>query len=436
MSAFNNAKADGELSMDLDGNAKGGQTGEDAQADACRQSAGDSGEHGHSGCNVEDTVTYVRKKIKHDTGTGKIIGTPCGEYDDGVEKQNCKEESGKPHDEQQVYCTGHGGHGHSHSGHGHSHGEHEHEHGEHGHSHGEHGHSHGDHSHCGHGHSHGEYDSEEDYSEYSEDENIGLTVTVYCTGEEGCKCTSCQGVETIQVDYWDQLYGGNYHRNETSEYLLSFKTLENVLTTAVKVRTGNTLVPGCGDSPFSYELLHSLGLQKVISSDISEVAIDVLEEKYKEENRLEWTVDDMTESEFAGSTFKNVIDKSLIDCLFWVDSTDAFPDVLISRVLSEYHRVLEVGGCAIVITIREPDEFLPFIDSSEPHIVPEFQERREKYISINPCEWGYKILQIRTECNEEGLVPKNVEATDVTTVDPDQDPELTKRFWVYCLDVL
>mmetsp|Transcript_23064 Transcript_23064/g.28322 ORF Transcript_23064/g.28322 Transcript_23064/m.28322 type:complete len:377 (+) Transcript_23064:114-1244(+) len=278
------------------------------------------------------------------------------------------------------------------------------------------------------------------------------------------------GVETLEVEYWDGLYGANVEEGITSEYLLSYLTLrpfilkitgmhtqayinsniknnkgspekENQTTAStstssaapVNIRSGRVLVPGCGDTSFS-ELLHKDGYSPVYNTDTSPRVVNIMKKKFNNQKGLKWFIDDALCSQFEDSFFDKIIDKSLIDCFYYVKDVGVHVDYLVSKVLSEYYRMLTSDGVIVIATMRTPQEFLPFVDKSISHSVEQFSTRRKEGLTHLPCQWDYNYIEICTEANEENLVAKDVPAYEVTEdFDPDEEFENYATFFIYTL---
>lgn len=55
-------------------------------------------------------------------------------------------------------------------------------------------------------------------------------------------------------------------------------------------------------------------------------------------NQRHAKVDDATKMAFSDEFFHFIVDKSLIDCIYWVKDEGVLIDQVIQQTLSEYHR--------------------------------------------------------------------------------------------------
>jgi len=238
-----------------------------------------------------------------------------------------------------------------------------------------------------------------------------------------CQCPTCRNAETVEQSYWDNLYWLNYRKDTFSEYLISYHTLEPILKVIFLSRTWchtqPVLVPGCGDSPFAVQLAQGCGFSSAIASDISEVAVDVLVERGGFPPGFKVLQDDMTQSSLQSNSLGVIVDKSLIDCMFWCDDEDTDPVHLVSRVLEEYHRTLVPGGVAIIVTTTEPDMMLPLVHQTKE--------------SKSSQTWFASMLELWVEADEGGEVPTNA---TIQVAEPGGriQAEFAKTFFMYVLD--
>ena len=93
---------------------------------------------------------------------------------------------------------------------------------------------------------------------------------------------------------------------------------------------------GCGDSSLA-ESLSADGFE-VHASDISTSVIAIMQNKSNEHSGVQWVVDDATKMKFADEFFHFIVDKSLIDCIYWVKDEGVHIDEVIQKTLSEYYR--------------------------------------------------------------------------------------------------
>lgn len=226
--------------------------------------------------------------------------------------------------------------------------------------------------------------------------------------DENCQCPSCRGGETLSTSYWNNLYEENERNNTNSEYVMSYHTLAWLVQKYYfqpdeDVELKPTLIPGCGDSEFPILMLED-GYDNIYNTDISTSAIRIMSKKYADLPGLKWIVDDATNMQFEDKFFHNIVDKSLIDCVFWVDDPGVNVDVVISKILSEYHRVLAPGGCCLIVTVRSEEEFLPFVSSRE------YPNARFSEGCAPRCDWMYISEIIRVQCSRDGRIPRHAKS--------------------------
>ncbi len=260
-------------------------------------------------------------------------------------------------------------------------------------------------------------------------------IGIICTGKNDCVCPSCRGGETVKEEYWDGLYIKNMQDGSWSEFLLSYSTLKPFIGPMLGANASPILIPGCGDSPFSAALRDDTNHSCVISTDISNACIQIMEEKHEGDRRLLWLVDDMTASRFQSRSIGQIIDKSLIDCLFWVDDAGQDADVLISRVLSEYYRVLQSHGTVVLVTIRPPSEIEGFLHEDIEHPYHVYEERKQRGIAAEPRSWTWDHMVISVPCDEHGAISFHATGKFVgsNSADDYEDTETEKYFHIYKL---
>ena len=178
---------------------------------------------------------------------------------------------------------------------------------------------------------------------------------------------------TLEAPYWDGVFNG---ATEPTEWLLSYGSagrffiealctnVAPLLPSALKVIT-----IGSGNSSFGPELHTALDERtgsepfyapggKMVCSDFSSTVIDAMKvSQGVGRAALEWSVEDARRLSYADGSCLAVVDKSLIDCLFYAAShADAVRDVF-----AEACRVLAPGGVALFLTQRGPDELEPYL---------------------------------------------------------------------------
>lgn len=169
------------------------------------------------------------------------------------------------------------------------------------------------------------------------------------------------GKETLNPEYWDHHFTHDAALSNQSEYLLSYSAIKPLIAPylADAEKREKILIPGCGNCSFS-DMLYDDGWHNLVSTDVSEVAIGVMQNNSRICGRTEmvWEVDDAMDMCYAEGEFDMVIDKSLLDCMYHVRASRY--NSSIEHFLHESCRVTKIGGYCIFITIRNEEETLRF----------------------------------------------------------------------------
>jgi len=156
-------------------------------------------------------------------------------------------------------------------------------------------------------------------------------------------------------EYWNKRYTINKRVFDWYENLEYFwRILNGKITTQ-----GIALNIGCGTSNMSKSLLN-IGFTKVISTDISEVAINIMKNKFKSIKELEWVVDDCRKMSFESDSFDCVFEKGITDSLICCDK----PSLPLTMFYREVMRVLKPGGFFVLITYGPPEDRLKYFKKS------------------------------------------------------------------------
>lgn len=166
--------------------------------------------------------------------------------------------------------------------------------------------------------------------------------------------------------YWNERYVAT--KDEPFDWMCNFAQIERSLASLISPYYGtdnddddyeqepSILIVGCGNAPFSHDMLYEGGYTKTTNIDFSEVVISQQKDKYPE---MDWRLMDALDmKEFKDRCFDVVIDKSLVDTTLCYDDGNAATRLL----FSELHRVLRPGGRLITISLHEGTEILPLAD--------------------------------------------------------------------------
>jgi len=170
------------------------------------------------------------------------------------------------------------------------------------------------------------------------------------------------GKETLDVEYWDELFSQDRDQDTDTEWVLSWTSVQPQLKPLL-AKSAKYLVIGCGNSDFSASL-YDHGYRSVTSMDVSPVVIDHMREKHRHRQGMQWDVEDVMQMRYPSDSFDIVLDKSLLDCMFHVDAYQAS----IAKMLPELMRVLTPTGYLLIITERGPDETMPLFRQLGVHV--------------------------------------------------------------------
>jgi len=175
------------------------------------------------------------------------------------------------------------------------------------------------------------------------------------TGCTGCTNPDCGKIigETIDPQWWDTRFSEDIEEDTTTEWLMSFPSCGHLLLPHLDLNA-STLVIGCGNCNFSAEL-YSAGVQRQLNMDISRVVIEHMKAKHTgaQWEGMTWEVADATKMHYADGSFDQVVDKSLLDCMFFCDKQEEAG--CIPAMVDEIYRVVKPGGTAVFVTKQTPD---------------------------------------------------------------------------------
>lgn len=221
--------------------------------------------------------------------------------------------------------------------------------------------------------------------------------------------------ETLHAAYWDGVFGDTA---EPTEWLLSYASSGRFFRTALERGLAShgpaaagalrgdvericglpalprdpsllqTLIVGCGNSPFSVELAAELETSKIcgcgdiIASDFSSTVVAQMKARYSssstsssssslasaaaaapspaQSSSVVWEVQDARRLSYADASCIAYVDKSLVDCISY--AADCAP--ALKELFAEAYRVLAPGGVALFLTQSGPDVLEPFLDQT------------------------------------------------------------------------
>lgn len=107
---------------------------------------------------------------------------------------------------------------------------------------------------------------------------------------------------------------------------------------------------GCGNAPFSPDMFNA-GYKGIWNTDLSSVVIQTQKRVYP---KMKWDVMDALETGLEDNSIEAIIDKSLIDTLMCATGGN----MLLERMMKEMHRVMEVGGTFITLSLHGKEEII------------------------------------------------------------------------------
>eukprot|EP00750_Incisomonas_marina_P000064 INCI10042.1.p1 GENE.INCI10042.1~~INCI10042.1.p1 ORF type:complete len:457 (-),score=76.50 INCI10042.1:1147-2517(-) len=146
------------------------------------------------------------------------------------------------------------------------------------------------------------------------------------------------------VSYWDKRYASLVM---TYDWLVGYGSLAATVEKYLS-KTDKILVPGCGNSEFSFEL-YDHGFEYTMSIDNSAVVIEQMQMRQGDRPNMAFEVVDVCETRYVDHMFDVVFDKSLYDCLL----CGAISNV--RQYLAEMNRVLKLSGLFIALSLHTPE---------------------------------------------------------------------------------
>lgn len=146
-------------------------------------------------------------------------------------------------------------------------------------------------------------------------------------------------------EYWEDRYRKD---TEPFEWYQAYQGLLHILSTFIK-KEAIVLVPGCGTSSLSEDLLEKHGCKQVISVDYAASAVEAMQKRSKSD-KLKFLVMDCRNLDVPSLSVDSVVDKGLLDCLVCGEDADKQTHL----VLSEYSRVTKAGGAVVIVSFGAP----------------------------------------------------------------------------------
>ena len=141
---------------------------------------------------------------------------------------------------------------------------------------------------------------------------------------------------------------------------------------------------GCGNAPFSSDIMFKGGHQNIINIDISDV---VIEQQKKLFPQQQWLVMDVLDLKFEDNAFTLAIDKSLIDTLLCYSDSGK----CCSQMIDELYRVLAPGSRYITFSLHS-------IDEAEIHFIKEKYNWKVSSYLVKSSRWNENEDRHRAVC--------------------------------------
>lgn len=232
--------------------------------------------------------------------------------------------------------------------------------------------------------------------------------------ESGTDCTNL-----IEESYKDSLnekyklrsyWEDRFTDEENFEWLLTFDQLKGVLLSTLKSIRGfnisnqtNTLIVGCGNSPFSADLYDESIFSSIVNIDFSDKVIVKMRERHAAlRPSMFWITMDMTELTFENNSFDLILDKAAMDALC-VDEGDVWYPAehvieSITKMCQHISRVLRPGGVFIQISFQQPHFRTKYLMN---------KHKEENYDPYKPCigycdlfgwDLSFKPIEVEDGC--------------------------------------
>jgi SAM-dependent methyltransferase len=154
-------------------------------------------------------------------------------------------------------------------------------------------------------------------------------------------------------DFWNQHFS---EQEDTEDWFADFSALRPTLSALLSNAAHRVLIVGCGMSALAADLFDSHLATDISSVDISEVAIQNMQQRYASSHpQLKWAVGDVCDLRPAFPTdaaFDVILDKGTADTLLFRCHGAAERERQLSGMISEMRRLLAPGGRFIWFTLR------------------------------------------------------------------------------------
>ena len=159
------------------------------------------------------------------------------------------------------------------------------------------------------------------------------------------------------ANYWEERYK---KEDTTYEWFLSWEIIYPQISEFINYPISKILNIGCGNSPMSYDMLNSFNkINEIISIDISNIVIEQMKNKYKNNEKLKWETMDCTKLNFPSEYFDLIIDKGTIDALYCCKDFRQ----QISQTIEEINKVLKHQSKYISISYGKQELRSDFIEN-------------------------------------------------------------------------
>lgn len=157
------------------------------------------------------------------------------------------------------------------------------------------------------------------------------------------------GYLIILVNHYHYHY---YHLHVIILLLLSSSLsldVSNILDQLIPDKDESILMVGCGNAPFSPDIMYKGGHKNIINIDISDIVIEQQKSLFPEQ---QWLVMDVLNLDFEPNKFMIVIDKSLIDTLLCYSDSGK----CCSKMIDEIWRCMAPGSRYITFSLHSLEE--------------------------------------------------------------------------------
>ena len=158
------------------------------------------------------------------------------------------------------------------------------------------------------------------------------------------------------TNYWDHRYKENPN---PFEWYFGFNHFVEDIKSVINLK-GIAANIGCGTSSMGVDLLNA-GFTHIVNTDISCAAINIMKERYKDIQEVEWIVDDCLDSHLPINTFDCIFDKGTVDALV----CNQHPGKIMRKMFTGVIRSLKSGGYFIVISFGDEDDRQSYFEKEE-----------------------------------------------------------------------